>query len=210
MTLTVKGFSLFEPDARSPFIQFNSLRVSLSSTSLFRFAPVVDELSLDSLQVKLIRTAANRYNFSDIIDRLAAQPKQEKGTTPRFSINNISLQGSSIDFEDRAVTAKKTYIPELQFTTRLSHHPYLAEQYTDPRFSAISSARFSFTARQTAPHSMETKLNLKLTELNLPYYLSYVPVQVRNAGQRQLSRDWPSPPYSSNTKPELMFRTDPP
>ncbi|WP_281184063.1 DUF748 domain-containing protein [Trichlorobacter lovleyi] len=212
MTLTVKGFSLFEPDARSPFIQFSSLRVSLSSTSLFRFAPVVDELSLDRLQVKLIRTAANRYNFSDIIDRLAAQPKQEKGTTPRFSINNISLQGSSIDFEDRAVSGEKKHtIRELQFTIPfISTIPYLAEQYTDPRFSAIiNGARFSFSGKTRPLHnSMETNLNLKLTELNLPYYLSYVPVQVPvTLDSGKLSLDLAlTYRIHQNKKPELMFK----
>jgi len=212
MTLTVKGFSLFEPDARSPFIQFNSLRVSLSSTSLFRFAPVVDELSLDRLQVKLIRTAANRYNFSDIIDRLAAQPKQEKSATPRFSINNISLQGSSIDFEDRAVSGgKKHTIRELQFTIPfISTIPYLAEQYTDPSFSAvINGATFSFKGKsKPLAKSMETNLNLKLAELNLPYYLAYVPAQVPvKLDSGKLSLDLAlTYRIHQNKKPELMIK----
>lgn len=212
MTLTVKGFSLFEPDARSPFVQFNSLRVSLSSTSLFRFAPVADELSLDRLQVKLIRTAANRYNFSDIIDRLAAQPKQEKSTTPRFSINNISLQGSSIDFEDRAVNGgKKHTIRELQFTIPfISTIPYLAEQYTDPRFSAIiNGARFSFSGKTRPLHnSMETNLNLKLAELDLPYYLAYLPAQMPiklDSGKLGLDLAL-TYRIHQNKKPELMIK----
>jgi len=182
MTLTLQGFKLLEADAKTPFVQFGSLRVSLSSASLFRFAPVVDELSLDKLQVGLVRTAANRYNFSDILDRLAAQPKKEKSGTPRFSINNILLQGSSIDFDDRAVTgAKKHTIRDLQLTIPfISTIPYLSEQYTDPKFAAvINGARFSFNGKsKPLAKSMETDLNIKLTDLDLPHYLAYLPAQI--------------------------------
>jgi len=182
MTLTLQGFKLLEPDAKTPFVQLGQLRVSLSSTSLFRFAPVVDELSLDKLQVGLVRTAANRYNFSDIIDRLAAQPKKEKSGTPRFSINNITLQNSSIDFEDRAVSGvKKHTIRDLQLAIPfISTIPYLAEQYTDPKFAAvINGAKFSFHGKsKPLAKSMETDLNIKLTDLDLPHYLAYLPAQI--------------------------------
>ncbi|QOX79267.1 DUF748 domain-containing protein [Trichlorobacter lovleyi] len=182
MTLTVQGVKLLEPDAKTPFVQLGRLRVSLSSTSIFRFAPVVDELSLDTLQVGLVRTAANRYNFSDILDRLAAQPKKEKSGTPRFSINNIALQNSSIDFDDRAVAGgKKHTIRDLQLAIPfISTIPYLAEQYTDPKFAAvINGAKFSFNGKsKPLAKSMETDLNIKLTDLDLPHYLAYLPAQV--------------------------------
>ena len=214
MTLTVQGFSLLEPDAKAPFVQLGQLRVSLSSSSLFRFAPVVDELSLDKLQVNLIRTAANRYNFSDILDRLAAQPKPQKETTgtPRFSINNIALQNSSIDFEDRAVAGgKKHTIRDLQLAIPfISTIPYLAEQYTDPKFAAvINGAKFSFNGKsKPLAKSMETNLNLKLTDLNLPYYLAYVPAQVPvKLDSGKLSLDL-SLTYRihKNKKPELTIK----
>ncbi|SKA21068.1 protein of unknown function [Trichlorobacter thiogenes] len=214
MTASLQGFKLFEPDAKTPFVQLGSLRVSLSSSSLFRFAPVVDELSLDKLQVSLVRTAANRYNFSDILDRLAAQPKpkKEKSSTPRFSINNISLQGSSIDFEDRAVSgSKKHTVRDLQLAIPfISTIPYLAEQYTDPKFSAvINGAKFSFNGKsKPLAKSMETNLNLKLTDLNLPYYLSYVPAQVPvKLDSGKLSLDLAlTYRIHQNKKPELTIK----
>lgn len=212
MTLTLQGFKLLESDAKTPFVQLGQLRVSLSSTSVFRFAPVVDELSLDKLQVSLVRTAANRYNFSDILDRLAAQPKKEKSGTPRFSINNIALQNSSIDFEDRAVAGgKKHTIRDLQLAVPfISTIPYLAEQYTDPSFSAvINGAKFSFNGKsKPLAKSMETNLNLKLTDLNLPYYLAYLPAQVPiKLDSGKLSLDLAlTYRIHQNKKPELMIK----
>ncbi len=182
MTLTIKGFNLLEQDTKTSFIHLGSLRVSLSVATLYRRAPVADELHLDNLQVRLVRTTANRYNFSDILDRLAAQPKKEKTATPRFSINNITLQNSSIDFDDQAVAGgKKHTVRDLQLAIPfISNIPHLAEKYTDPKFVAvINGARVSFNGKsKPLSKSVETDLALKLTDLDLPHYLAYLPAQV--------------------------------
>jgi uncharacterized protein involved in outer membrane biogenesis/outer membrane protein OmpA-like peptidoglycan-associated protein len=212
MTLTVKGFNLLEPDVKTSFVQFGSLRVSLSSASLFRFAPVIDELSLDKLQLRLVRTAANRYNFSDILDRLAAQPKKKQSSTPRFSINNITLLGSSIDFDDQVATGgKKHTVRDLQLTIPfISNIPHLAEKYTDPKFAAVvNGARFSFSGKTKPLHnSMETDLHLKLTDLDLPHYLAYLPAQVPvklESGKLTLDLNLAYRIYQ-NKKPELSIK----
>jgi hypothetical protein len=182
MTLTVRGFKLFEPDTTTPFVQFGQLRVSLSSAIFFRFAPVLDEVTLDNLQLHLVRTAANRYNFSDILDLIARQPQKPKTAPPRFSINNIALHGGSIDFDDQAVSGgKKHTVRDLQLAIPfISTIPYLAEQYTDPKFSAtINGALFSFNGKaKPLAKAIEANLQLRLTDLDLPYYLAYLPAQV--------------------------------
>lgn len=182
MTLTIQGFTLFEPDRTSPFVKFRQLRVSLASSSIFKIAPVSDELSLDQLQLQLVRTAENRYNFSDILDRLAAQPKKEEGKPPRFSINNIVLQNSSIEFDDQAVKdGKKHTVKELQLVIPfISNIPHLAEKYTDPHFSAVvNGAKLTFEGKTKPMHqTMETDLHLKLHALDLPHYVPYLPSQL--------------------------------
>lgn len=182
MTLTIKGFRLFEPDMKTPFVQLGTLEVSLSSSSLFRFAPVVDELLLNEPQLHLVRTAANRYNFSDILDKLASKPKPKDERPVRFSLNNIMVQNGSIDFDDQAVAGgKKHTIRDLQLAVPfISNIPYLAEQYTDPKFSAvINGARFSSSGKaKPLAKAVEAELHLKLIDLDLPHYLAYLPVQM--------------------------------
>lgn len=182
MTLTAKGFNLQEQNSKTLFVQLDSLRVSLSSASLFRFALVVDELLLDNLKLHLVRTADNRYNLSDILERLAAQPQKKQTDTPRFSINNITLKNSSIDFDDQSVTGgKKHTVRDLQLAIPfISNIPYLAEKYTDPQLAGVlNGARFSFNGKTKPLHkSMETHLVLKLTELELPDYFAYLPAQL--------------------------------
>ncbi|MBV5336794.1 MAG: DUF748 domain-containing protein, partial [Deltaproteobacteria bacterium] len=212
MTLTVRGFKLFEADGKTTFAQFKQLQVSLSGTTLFRFAPVVDKVTLDTLQLHVIRSAANRYNFSDILDRLAAQPKKPKTTTPRFSINNIVIQSGSIDFDDQAVSgSKKHTVRDLQIAIPfISTIPYLAEQYTDPKFSAeVNGARFSFNGKaKPLAKAIEANLQLKLTDLDLPHYLAYLPAHIPvklDSGKLTLDLDLTYRIHKNN-QPELFIK----
>lgn len=182
MTVTVEGFRLFESDASTPFVELDRLKVSLSSASLYRFGIVTDRLTLDKPVVRLVRVAENRYNFSDIIDHLAKQPKTEQGGTPRFSINNIAITNGSFLFDDRAVAGGRQHtVQDLQLAIPfISNIPYLAEKYTDPHFSALVNGaplRFEGKSKPLAK-SMETTLNLKLDQLDLPYYLPYLPANL--------------------------------
>lgn len=182
MTATIQGFCLYEPDGSTPFVELGQLKASLSLASFYRLGLVTDELSITKPRITLVRTAANRYNFSDILEHLAKQPKPEKKSEARFSINNISISDGSIDFDDRAVTGGKRHtIRDLRLTIPfISNIPYLAEKYTDPKFSAVINGaplRFEGKAKPLAK-SMETTLNLNLDRLNLPYYLAYLPAEV--------------------------------
>lgn len=183
MTATVEGFRLFEADASTPFVELGSITGSLSSASLYRFGMVADRLSIDKPKVRLVRLADNRYNFSDILDHLARQPKKESsGGPPRFSINNISIKNGEFLFDDRAVAGGQQHtVRELQLAIPfISNIPHLAEKYTDPHFSAVvngAQLRFDGKAKPLAK-SMETTLNLKLNRLNLPHYLAYLPANL--------------------------------
>lgn len=183
MTVTVEGFRLFEADADTPFVELDKLTASLSSSSLFRLAIVADRLSIDKPTMRLVRVADNRYNFSDILDHLAKQPKKESTSgPPRFSINNISITNGDFLFDDRAVAGGKRHtVRDLQLAIPfISNIPHLANKYTDPLFSAVVNGaplRFEGKAKPLAK-SMETTLNLKLDRLDLPYYLAYLPADL--------------------------------
>ncbi len=183
LTLNAHNFVMYEQDGNSQFVSFRQLRLSLSTASLFRFAPVADELSLDKLQLKLVRTKDHHYNFSDIQEHLKAQPKQEKDSgMPRFSINNISLTNSNIEFQDLAVAGGKTHqLDNIQLSIPfISTIPHLTKNYTDPSFSALlNDAPISFSGQTRPLHeSMETALNIKLDQLELPQYMAYLPARL--------------------------------
>ena len=89
---------LTEPGREDDFASFDSLVVDLSSQSLFRMAPVIEEIRLVNPRVRLVRTERNHYNVDDFI-AFAAEPKEDDSPA-RFSINNIQVENAVIEFDD--------------------------------------------------------------------------------------------------------------
>jgi uncharacterized protein involved in outer membrane biogenesis len=77
---TARGFRILEADRTTPFVSFETLDIAGSATSLYRFAPIVDAVTLTGLKVNLVRDAPTHYNLSDIVQRLAAKPAAKKGS----------------------------------------------------------------------------------------------------------------------------------
>ena len=97
----VHGARIFEEDRKTPFVAFDRMDVNGSVTSLTQFAPVVDEMTLDGLKVRLVRDGENHYNASDILARLASTPKPKDDEPARFSVSNIRIAHARVDFDDR-------------------------------------------------------------------------------------------------------------
>ncbi|HZV81118.1 MAG TPA: hypothetical protein VFF53_03010, partial [Geobacteraceae bacterium] len=60
-SVAVRGVRLAERDARASFVSFSSLGFRVSPTSIYRLAPVVNDLKLHSPYVHVVRTAPNSY-----------------------------------------------------------------------------------------------------------------------------------------------------
>src|SRR5690606_34752301 len=73
MRMTVRDLKMMEPasDSGQPseqvFASFDALTVNLSLQSLFRFAPVVEQLKLETPYVHLVRNEDNGYNIDDLL-----------------------------------------------------------------------------------------------------------------------------------------------
>lgn len=180
MTVTVSGFAI---DAKEggPFISISKLRASLSTASLYKMALVLDEVTVDAPTVQFARLTANTYSFNDIIERQKAKPKKESTRELRFSVNNITLNNGTIDFDDQAVGGgRKHTIRNLKVAIPfISNIPYLVEKYTDPHISAVvNGAPFAFNGKvKPLSKSMETSVHIDLKELKLPELVAYVPVK---------------------------------
>ena len=79
--LTVEGGA----GESAPLLTVRELTANASSASLFYRAPVLDALSVDGLVANLVRLDAQRFNFSDIIEKLQAKPKTDDAPA-RFSV----------------------------------------------------------------------------------------------------------------------------
>lgn len=177
----VKGFRILEPDARTAFISFDSLDLDADASSLYRLAPVIDELTLSGLKVNLVRDGEEHFNFSDILARLAqagARKRRPAGDDEaRFSFSNIRVVDARVDFDDRP-KGRRHQVTQVQVAIPfVSNLPVHLKQYVQPAFSAkVNGAPLSL-AGETLPFedSLRTRFTLELDALDLRPYLGYAP-----------------------------------
>ena len=193
LSLAVEGFQIYEADAVTPFLGFGRLYVNAQLSSVFRRAPVIKELALESPRVRVVRVKATSdawadvgaaYNFSDIVARIEAMPKAPEppeppdDSPPRFSLNNLHLSGGAVTFDDK-VAGDHHEITELSIGVPFaSTLPVYLDSFVEPGLSVrIDGTPFVIGGR-TKPFkdSLETSLELRLQALDLTRYLPFVPV----------------------------------
>jgi hypothetical protein len=174
---TVHGARIFEADRKTPFIAFDRLDVNGSVTSLTRFAPVVDEMTLDGLKVRLVRDGENHYNASDILARLAVPPKPKGDEPARFSVSNILISHARVDFDDRPVGAKHQVTDIDIAIPFVSNLPRDLKEFVQPRLSAVVNGSPLHIRGETHPFedSLRTHVALQLDNVDLPRYVGYSP-----------------------------------
>lgn len=120
-TLTVRAHDLAvaQPGSQTPLLTLTELDASAAWSSLFWFAPVVDRLTLREPSIAIVREDVTRFNFSDIQQRVAdmaaaqpEEPPEPDAGLPRFSLNNMVIEGGSITLDDK-VTGRKQVVDEL-------------------------------------------------------------------------------------------------
>ncbi|MFZ6875081.1 DUF748 domain-containing protein [Undibacterium sp. Di27W] len=188
LALTIEGLNLYEADQRTPAVKVRELVLNLSLASLFRQALIVDEVRLTEPYVHIIRTPGEgygRYNFSDVLEKIAAMPKSE--STTRFSLANLQLAGGRIEIDDKVVN-EQFKIEALQIGVPfVSNFPNQVESFVEPLLSAkVNGSNFVLKGRaRPFTNSLDTSLAIDLDKLDLTQYLPYVPaalpVKIQNA-----------------------------
>jgi hypothetical protein len=180
LRLDVDQLHITERDGKTPFIDIGHLYVNAAWSSIFRRAPVIEALSIDAPHVRIVRTAEQRFNFSDIIDRLTQPetPPKPKSTEPaRFVFANLQLTNGTVEFIDQPLGAQHK-VDNVQIGVPfLASLPADVDIFVQPLLAArIDGAPLHF-AGKTKPFadSLESNLNLKVEGLDLPRYLGYVP-----------------------------------
>ncbi len=137
LRLRVNKLEILDPAASSADFSVEQVEVNASISSLFRFAPVVDALTISQPRLALVREGAQRFNINDIIDRLAARPATPSSGPARFSLNNVSIKGGEITVDDK-LTGRKHDVRDLDvglpFLSTLS---YATDIDVQPRLSAL-------------------------------------------------------------------------
>lgn len=183
LVVEVRNLALSEVDHEQSFVSWKKLRVALSPRSLFHLAPVLREIRLSDPRVHLERLEASRFNFSDLIPATDETAEPAADTEPaHFSLNNIVIENGQIELIDRSVPDEVTHtVRDLNLAVPfLGNLPYLVEEPVQPLFSAIinDSPIEMKGALKPFAETQEFSLHLLLDDIDLPYYLAYVPVEL--------------------------------
>ena len=180
LAVTVRGFVMKDRTGPEPALTFEELYVNASLGSIFRLAPVLDQIRLVKPHLRIVRNEDKTYNFQDLIDEALAKPKSE-GPPPKVALYNIELADGRIDFDDRpeknqhSVTDIRVGIP---FISTIPTH---AEINVRPLLAAkINDAPFELTGESKPfKDTHETTLKIDLDALQLPKYVDYSPVPLK-------------------------------
>lgn len=180
LRLTIEGLHVGEKDGKTPFVDVGKLTANASWASLFRLAPILDSLTLDRPYVHLQRSAPQRFNFSDIMERLASPPDEKPSDPSRFALSNIAVHGGRIDFDDRVLDATHRLDAIELGIPFIANQPSDADIYVQPLLTMTVDGSPLRLQGQTKPFadSRESILDLRLDRLDVPRYLGFIPVDL--------------------------------
>ncbi|MCP4723166.1 MAG: DUF748 domain-containing protein [Desulfobacteraceae bacterium] len=180
LVVGIKGISIKEKTG-TDFILIQSLLVNLSASSLFRFAPVITRLELESPVVNLIEKKDETFNFSDLILRFAKDSSKTVTADPEifgFKLSNVKIFNGKISFSDQ-IRETNHLIEKINLDL-----PFLSSLEKDRQTKA--SPKIDFLLNQakikikleSLPFTpgRNSVLTLKTGTIDLLKYLGYLPL----------------------------------
>ncbi|VWB23239.1 exported protein [Burkholderia arboris] len=180
LNLEADGIHLGERGGQGDFIDIGKLVVRPSWSSLFRGAPIVNEIRLDSPRFHIVRYDAQRFNFTDLIEKFSAPSPKPESKPTQFSVSNIQVNDGRIDFDDRLLNEKHVvdnwtlgipYIATLASKTDIFVEPKLRARFDGSPLSIDGKTK-------PFAQSRESEIALKFDRLDVPKLISYVPAKL--------------------------------
>ncbi|MDE2287476.1 MAG: DUF748 domain-containing protein [Burkholderiales bacterium] len=178
LRLDVHNVHIGDRQPGQPFVDIGLLHVDVSWSSLWHLAPVIDQLTIDRPDIHIVRTAEQRFNFSDLIDKAAQGPKPKEPSKPtRFAIYNVQVRDGTIQFDDRVLNARHQ-VQHLQLGIPfIANLPSDTNVFVQPLLQASIDGSPLHVSGKLKPFasSLDSIVDLKLDQFDVPRYLGYVP-----------------------------------
>ncbi|RQS31679.1 DUF748 domain-containing protein [Burkholderia sp. Bp8992] len=180
LNLEADGIHLGERGGKGDFVDIGKLVVRPSWSSLFRGAPIVNEIRLDSPRFHIVRYDAQRFNFTDLIEKFSAPSPKPASKPTQFSVSNIQVNDGRIDFDDRLLNEQHVidnwtlgipYIATLASKTDIFVEPKLRARFDGSPISIDGKTK-------PFAQSRESEIALKFDRLDVPKLISYVPAKL--------------------------------
>lgn len=192
LRLELDQLHIADRDGKSAFVDIDQAVINTSWASVFRMAPVLDELTLQRPRIRIVRTADQRFNFSDIIDRINSTPSDPKAPPTRFALSNISVHNGDIQFADEALKTNH-HVEKLELGIPfIANLPSDTDVFVQPLLSMDVDGSPLHIQGQTKPFAdtRESTVNFHIDRLDLAKYIGYAPTTLPVAIPKgQLSGD---------------------
>ncbi|MBP6008561.1 MAG: DUF748 domain-containing protein [Rhodoferax sp.] len=151
--------------------------VDLEMQSLFRLAPVVDALQMESPRLRLKHLGGGRYDIDDILQRLNQGPAEPDAKPLHFALYNLVLSQGEVVFDDapigkvhnlRELTLKLPFLSNLDSKREVLTQPLLAFDLNGSKFDSHAQSTPFAPDRKTQAH-------IQIPALDLAPYLGYLP-----------------------------------
>ena len=182
----LKGLSI--PEAgNDPLLRLDLLRVDASIQTLFKLAPVIEEVTIDGLRINAVMNEKNRRDVERLLgksgtseksDGVAAEKKSEASSgLPQFAVYNISVTNSSLSYRDDAqkinqaltdLTLKLPFVSTMESASESLMTPELAFKLNGSQIEATGSTKPFGT-------TLEARLNFKVSALDVAELARIVP-----------------------------------
>ncbi len=188
LSLCINGLSVKEKSETEEFISFKSLYVNIQSSSVFKFAPVVREVRLDTPYLRVTRDTDGGFNFSDLIKTFAQKDTSTETASPEeqmsdkkfhFSLNNLQIFNGCADIFDKQMD-KTHKLREFNLSIPfVSNIDSLVRIFIKPHFSLdFNDTQISSSGKTIPFHdSRDTTIGFSVKELDISKYFEYVPIE---------------------------------
>jgi hypothetical protein len=193
LSLEADRVRIGEPGGQGEFVDLGEFLVRGSWTSLFRLKPVIREVFLARLQLKIVRSDAQTFNFSDLVERFSEpSAPQPPGKPVLFSVSNIHMDDGRIDFDDRLLGQQHS-VDHIQLSIPfIANLPSKVDIFSQPMLQASVDGSAVLIEGKTKPFngSFNSDVRVRLEQLDLPRLMSYAPSRLRlQLAQGRLSTD---------------------
>ena len=185
LAISLEGLDIKEKDREKSFVAFDKFFVNMQWSSLFQLSPVSSEMRLENPQIRISRVSGSEFNFSDLLasegdkegDKQVPE-KREVQEPLRFSFSNIAVSNGTIIFHDAPMDKTHRFAHISFELPRVSNFEAKRDTYSEPLLSSDFNGTELKIDADTKPFAdtLNTVIDISLSNINLPRYFDYVPV----------------------------------
>lgn len=177
LSVTVEGLDIRTREGAGSFVGWTSLKVNFGALASLGGDWVLEEVALDGFHAAVIVESDGTFNFTDILDRLGAEPTNGAAAGAAASravrVGLLGVKDSRLDFTDRSRSEPfATTLGPLNFT--VSGFRTVTREGAPYHFAAVTEAgeRLEWSGTiETRPFRSEGELTLE--QVLLPKYSAY-------------------------------------